>query len=352
MKFKNILSIVLVAAMCIALLGACGENKNTDNLSSTFTTESNSVSGKTITIVCGAADEGFFEMLKKGGEDAAKKYSFSLEYVGVEDTEQSDSATHINKLQKVLEKDPAGVVLNPMGDGYADILSDFYDKKIPVVQVNSANEEDIETLEIRNKNPIVSTVSTDYKQAGAVCAEKLFEKVKEEIKKSQGTYVVGVVEREEVELDEEKSYGFTEKLSELADADDGTRGKYKIEVEDGADALGKLMTENVGAIFMTAPEIADKLSDVVSADKEKYKNIIFCGCDSGAKQLKWLEAEGVGAFIGGVAQDPYNLGFNAVEQCVFSVQGKELKPEIRIEAHWYDKSNVDKLMQDKLLFQK
>ena len=180
----------------------------------------------------------------------------------------------------------------------------------------------------------------------------MFEKVKEEIKKSQGTYVIGVIERDESDADEEKAYGFSEKLAELADADEGTRGKYKIETEDGADALNELMAENAKAIFIAHPEIADKISDNVSADTEKYKNIIFCGFDSGAKQLKWLEAENNGGFIGGVAQDSYNLGYNAVEQCIFSVQGKELKSDIRLEAHWYDETNVDKMMQDKYIFQK
>ena len=352
MSIKKMLSIIMVVVMCLGLFSGCGENKSAENNTTAITTDPVVASGKTITIVGGSESVGFYENLKKGGEEAAKKYGFTLEYIGIEDTEQSDSATHINKLQSVLEKEPAGVVLTPMGEGYADALSKLYDKKIPVVQVDSLDDDDIEILETRNKNPIVSTVSTDYKQAGAVCAEKMFEKVKEEIKKSQGTYVIGVIERDESDADEEKAYGFSEKLAELADADEGTRGKYKIETEDGADALNELMAENAKAIFIAHPEIADKISDNVSADTEKYKNIIFCGFDSGAKQLKWLEAENNGGFIGGVAQDSYNLGYNAVEQCIFSVQGKELKPDIRLEAHWYDETNVDKMMQDKYIFQK
>ena len=68
--------------------------------------------------------------------------------------------------------------------------------------------------------------------------------------------------------------------------------------------------------------------------------------------MKWLENEDSGEFIGGVAQDSYNLGYNAVEQCIFSIQGKELKPDIKIEGHWYDKTNTDKLMQDNFIFDK
>lgn len=351
MNFKKMLSIIMVAVLCLTLFSGCGEDKNSGNTTTSDTTGSAVASGKTITLVGGTENTGFYESLKKGGEEAAKKYGFTLDYIGIKDTEQSDSATHIKKLEEALNRDTSGVVVTPMGKGYSDIFSKFYDKQIPVVQVDSIEDDEIEVLESRNKNPIVATVLTDYKQAGSLCAEKMFEKLKEDIKKSQSIYVIGVIEREDNDFDEEKADGFTEKFSELADADETLKDKYKIETEDGTNALDELMSEKAKAIFITHPEIADKISDTVSSEKDKYKDIIFCGFDSGAKQLKWLESED-SKFIGGVAQDAYNLGFNAVEQCIFSIQGKELKPDIKIEGHWYDKTNADKMKQDGMIFDK
>ncbi len=354
MNFKKMLSIILVAVLCLSLFSGCGEDKNTEN-TTTNTTEPIAAAKKTIAFVGGNDNVGFYENLKKGGEEAAKKYGFTLNYIGIEDTEQSDSATYIKKLENALENEPSGVVITPMGEGYGKVLSEFYDENIPVVQIDSVARDDIEDLEGKNKNPIVATVITDYKQAGALCAEKMFESVKEDIKKAEKTYVIGVIEREDVEFDEEKSNGFIEKFTELADADESIKDKYKIETESEADynnALNNLTKEKVKAIFITHPEIADKISDIVSADKEKYREITFCGFDSGAKQLKWLESEDSGKFIGGVAQDAYNLGYNAVEQCIFSIQGKELKPDIKIEGNWYDKTNIDKMKQDSMIFER
>lgn len=350
MNFKKMLSIIMVVVLCLTLFSGCGEDKNSEN--TTTTTEPAAVSGKTITLVGGMEDMGFYENLKKGGEEAAKKYGFTLEYIGVEDTETSDSATYIKKLGRALESDTSGVVITPMGNGYSDVLSKFYDKNIPIVQIDSITRDDVEDLESKNKNPIVSTILTDYKKAGELCAEKVFEKVKADIKKEENTYVIGIIEREDNAYDEEKAYGFSEKFTELADADESTKGKYKIETEDGADSLEDLMNEKVRAVFITHPEIADKISDTVSADTGKFKDIIFCGFDSGAKQLKWLNNEEGAKFLGGVAQDSYNLGYNAVEQCIFSIQGKELKPDIKIAGHWYDKTNADKMKQDKFIFEK
>lgn len=350
MDIRKMLSVIMVVVLCLGLFSGCGEEKNPENI--TTNAESTTDSRKTIAFVGGNEDSGFYKSLKNGAEEAAKKYGFSLEYMGTEDTEKNDVSTQINKLEKALQNEVAGVVLTPFGDGYSEILSKFYDKGIPVAQVDSITSDDVENLEGRNKNPVVATVLTDYKQAGTLCAEKIFEAVKEDIKKADTTYVIGIIEREDNAYDEEKSEGFKEKFSELADADDATKGKYKIETEDGAASLEELMSEKVKAVFITHPEIADEISDTVAANKEKYKDVTFCGFDSGAKQLKWLASEESGKFIGGVAQDFYNLGYNAVEQCIFSIQGKELKPYIKINGQWYDKANADKMMQDKFIFEK
>lgn len=351
MNFRKMLSIITVAVLCLSLFSGCGENKGDGN-TVTDTTEPVVSAEKTITLVVGAQGDGFNESIKKGGEDAAEKYGFRLEYIGLEDTEEYDASAYINMLKKVSENDTSGVIIAPFGEGFGEALGELHNAGIPVVQINSISDEDSRYLEERNINPVVSTVSTDYKQAGSLCAEKLFEKVKENIKNSDDMYVIGVIKREDFEADDEKADAFAEKFSELADADEAIKGKYKIETKEGADSLGQLMSENVKAVFITHPEIADKISDTVSADREKYKNIIFCGFDSGAKQLKWLNDGGAGEFIGGVAQDFYNLGYNAVEQCVFAIQGKELKPEIKIEAKWYDKSNADKMKQNGIIFEK
>ena len=356
MNFKKMLSIILVAVLCLTLFSGCGEEKGADaSLSTTTTNQSDTATGKSITIVGGNDKTGFYETLKKGGEEAAKKYGFTLNYIGIDDAENSDIATYINKLEEALNSGTSGVVVTPMGGSYSEIFSKFYDEAIPVVQIDNISEDDIEDLESKNKNPIAATVLTDYKQAGSLCAEKMFEAVKEDIKKSQDTYVIGIIERDEEESDEQKSNGFTEKFTELADADNNTKGKYLIKTETEtniSDSFDELIADKVKGVFITHPSIADKISDVVASEKEKYKDITFCGFDSGAKQLKWLESEDSGKFIGGIAQDAYNLGYNAVEQCIFSIQGKELKPYIEIEGHWYDKTNVDKMKQDKFVFEK
>lgn len=358
MYFKKALSLMVIIVLCLSLFSGCGEDKQNSTSTTTTTTateQQNTQTGKTITVVGQNESMGFWQNVKKGAEDAAKKYGYTLDFVGLDDNTENDVKTHISNLEKALKSNSSGIVVAPMGEGYSTVLSKFYDNKIPVVLIDNADEDDVEDLEGNNKNPIVSTVATSYKQAGSLCAEKMFEKVKENIKKSEKNFFIGVIEREDSEADEAKAMGFVEKFTELADADEGTKGKYRIETEsidENGEVLDELITDNVKAVFMTHPSIADEISDIVAADTEEYKEIIFCGFDSGAKQIKWLNDEKGPQFIGGVAQDSYNLGYNAVEQCAFAIEDKDVKSQIEIDGQWYDKTNADKMKQDNIVFEK
>lgn len=353
MNFKKILSLVLSAVLCLTLFSSCGESS--DSTPSTTTPITTQGVEKTIVVMGENENLGFWGNLKKGAEDAAKKYGYTLTYMGTDEGETDVVSTHILNLEKALTDDVSAIVVVPNSEGYSDIYGKLYDKKIPLVQIDSVTDDDLEKLEGNNKNPIVSTVSTSYEEAGALCAEKLFERVKEDIKNTNNTYLIGVIERNDKDVDEAKAKGFIDKFTELADADENTKGKYKIEVESEekhVDSLRELAEDNARAVFITHSDVADTVSDVVFAETEKYGEMVFCGFDSGAKQIKWLTEENGAEFIGAVAQDSYNLGYNAVEQCVFAIEGKEVKSEVKIEGHWYDKNNVDKMKQDSLIFEK
>ncbi|MGN1317018.1 MAG: substrate-binding domain-containing protein [Acutalibacteraceae bacterium] len=353
MNFKKVLAVFMIGVLCISLFSGCGGEAGKENV--TTTVQPNATAGKTIVVAGQNENLGFWQNVKKGAEEAAKKYGYTLTYIGTDEDNPQDISTHVSIIGKVIDKDISGFVVAPLGEGYSQVLSKLYDKSVPVVQIDTIVDDDVEKLEANRKNPIVSTVSTSYEDAGAMCAEKLFEAVKESIEKSENTYVIGVLVREDNEADESKAKGFTEKFSELADADSAVKDKYKIEKESGnkyVENFGELIEDNAKAIFLTHSDISDKISDTVFADSQKYKDVVFCGFESGAKQIKWLDSESAHQFIGGVVQNPYELGYNAVEQCVFAIEGKDVKTEVKVEGQWYDKNNVDKMKQDNMVFEK
>ncbi len=350
MNFKKMLSLVIAIFLCFSVLSGCGEGKS----SSTTTTQTNvQTEKKLIAMLGGSENSGFWQNVKKGAQDVAKKYGYTLNYFPFDEEADNISSQQSSQLDEVLSRNVSGIVITPDGEGYSSVYSKIFDAKTPLVQINNLSEDDLEVLESNKKNPVISTVSSSFRDAGALCAEKLFEKIKEDIQKETEAYVIGVIERDNQEADKEKTEGFIEKFTELADADDSIKGKYKIETESEnkyGDSFNQLLQDKAKAVFITDSKIADEVSDIVSVEAEKYNKMIFCGFDSGAKQLKWLEEEGVAEFIGGVAQNAYDLGYNAVEQCIFAVEEKQVKDKVEIQCQWYDKSNIKKLKQEKIVY--
>ena len=54
---------------------------------------------------------------------------------------------------------------------------------------------------------------------------------------------------------------------------------------------------------------------------------------------------------GAVAQDSYNIGYKAVEQCVFAIENRAVTKTVDIEGAWWNKDNADKMIKDKLVYE-
>ena len=73
------------------------------------------------------------------------------------------------------------------------------------------------------------------------------------------------------------------------------------------------------------------------AEGGKYADLVVAGFDAG-KTLKNAVREGW--FIGAVAQDPYQIGYQAVELAVKAIKGEEVT-DADTGAVWYNAENID-----------
>lgn len=354
MKTKRFLSLVLVIFICLTAFAACGETGDANITSSDTTENATQINqkSKTITVIAKGENGGYWDNVSLGAAEAAKKYGYTAIFRGTENELEAQAQKEL--IDKAIDENCAGVVLATVSDGFTEVLAKAYDKKIPVVCFDSGiSEDDIEKLNSDSKNPIISTVSTSNRDAGAEVAEMLFAAIKGEIAKSEEKYVVGIVNSNEFSNTTERVDGFKEKFSELADADESTKDKYGFALaddENSVKSLEILTDKNAKAVFITDENNASNISDEVSRVKETYKNLIFCGFDSGAKQVQWLKSDNSN-FIGAIAQNAYEIGYNAVEQCVFASEGKEVKENVEISAKWYDTSNLDKMIQENIVYE-
>lgn len=351
MKIRKLIAVVLSVVLIVVSFGGCGFDS----------TGEEGTSGKTIAVVAKGESHAFWQAVKKGAEDAAKKYGYSLTFRGPASESSSDLPSQKEMVQTALSNNVSGLVIATIGEGFADMLTQAYDKGIPVVQFDSGVwDADIKTLDNQKKNPIISTVATSNEDAASLCAERFFEAIKGDIAKSEGKYVIGVIQHDETQTGIQRANGFVEKFKELADNDSSTKGKYRIEkeVKPGdsnnayIDALNALVEKGANAVFMSNEGVVKQVSDAIAANAGKYDGIVFTGFDAGTKQIQWIKNDTAKTkLIGSVAQDSYSIGFNAVEQCVFAIEGKDVKKTVDIAGQWYDKSNIDKLIKENIVYE-
>ncbi len=349
-KFRKVLLAILAFVLACSFAGCATDGGGGDGGSG----------NKTIAVVAKGESHAFWQAVKSGGEAAAEKYGYKITFRGPASESAKDLPSQKEMVQTALSNNVDGLVLATIGEGFTDLLTQAKDKGIPVVQFDSGVwEKDLNTLDSSGKNPILSSVATSNRDAAGVAAEHFFEAIKGDIASSDGKYVVGVIQHDETQTGIDRANGFIDKFKKLADADETTKGKYTVEKEvkpgdaDNAykTALEALFEKGAKAIFMSNEGVVKQVYDAIGAAGSKYDNIKFCGFDAGTKQIQWMRAKSGPKLIGAVAQDSYQIGYNAVEQCIMAIEGKEVNKNVAIAGAWWDSENVDEMIKQNLVYE-
>lgn len=345
-KFTKALALILSVLLVVCAFAGCGGKKEEAQ--------------KTIAVVAKGESHAFWQSVKAGAEAAAKEAGYKITFRGPASESAKDLPSQIEMVQTAVSNNVDGLVLATIGEGFVDLLKQAKNKEIPVVQFDSGIwAKDVDALNADNANPILSSVATSNTLAAGLAAEKFFEAVKADIAASKGDYVVGIIQHDETQTGIDRAGGFETKFKELADADATTKGKYTIkkEVKPGdannayKDALEALFEKGADAIFMSNEGVVKQVYDAIAAASGKYDNIKFCGFDAGTKQIEWMKATKGAKLVGAVAQDSYQIGYDAVKQCINAVEGKDVEASVSIAGAWWDASNVDEMIKNNLVYE-
>lgn len=343
---KKLIALALALVMVLGLV-ACGDKGDAGKTDGE----------KTIAVIAKGESHAFWQAVKAGAEKAAKEKGYKLTFQGPASEDPKDVPSQITMVQTALSNNVDGIVLATIGSGFGELLTQAYDKEIPVVTFDSGlkAKEDI----TEGKNPIVAHVATSNKAAANINGEKLFEAIKADIAKAtaDAPYVVGVIQHDETQTGIDRAAGFEEKFKALADADETTKGKYKIEKEikqGDADqsyvkALEALYEKGIKALFMTNEGVVKQVYDATKSAEGKYDNIIFSGFDAGTKQLTWIKENGTPKLVGSVAQDSIEMGYQATLQCIAAVEGGTAK-NVDIAGAWYTAENLISMLDSNLIY--
>ena len=306
----------------------------------------------------------FWQVVKKGAEEAAAKYGATTSFDGP--PTESDIDIQVNMINASLSKKPAAIALAAL------------DTEAVTSQLEQAKANGIVVVGFDSGVPdapagtIAGTASTDNREAAKIAVDKFMEntdfKAKFDAATEENPVVIALLAQDvtssSITL---RSTGFIEKMTEIAEASypgavavkghslyekastNPPKVIIQVTVPPTADtpavksAAQTLLSEkNLIAVFCsnegTVTGFLAATNDGADlAENGRYADLVVAGFDAG-KTLKNAVREGW--FIGAIAQDPYQIGYQAVELAIKAVNGETVS-DVDTGAIWYNAENID-----------
>ena len=303
----------------------------------------------------------FWQAVKAGADAAAAEYGVEIYFDGP--ASETEIAAQVNMIEQEMAKNPKAMALAALDtSAVADILDECAEKGIPVIGFDSGVPGD-------TSGAVKATACTNNEAAAAIAAEKFGEHAdlvaKMQAATADAPVRIAVLSQDAVSASVTgRTTGFVNKMKEVA-AQYGTvsvEGHDKwaekvdgatiiievavsatteaVDVQNSANAL--LAKADLAAVFCSNEGTVTGFLSAVSdgedlADGGKYADLVVAGFDAGAAQKNAVRQ---GWFYGSVTQDPYHIGYYAVEMAVAAAKGEEVADK-DTGAQWYDASNID-----------
>lgn len=378
---KKLVAILGVVLACVLVVTACAGGGTTPSASASTETstapsesaeaspaasESKAAGGDmTVELVAKGFQHQFWQVVKKGAEAAATDLGVTINFQGP--PSESDIQAQVDMLNSALSKNPSAICLAALAtDSVTSQLADAQAAGIPIIGFDSGVPD-------APAGQVAATAATDNAAAAGIAAEEMMkdaafmEKVKAATADkpvrvavlSQDATSTSVTQRTQGFIDTFKAAAeeiFPDQVSveghDLYAAKSAKDPAVIISVHiapttDAADlknigsaALGE---ENLIGVFCSnegsVTGFLNATNDGADLDKEngKYKDLTVAGFDAGKTQKTAVKN---GWFLGSVTQDPYQIGYQAVDLAVKAAKGEKVS-DVDTGAKWYNASNID-----------
>ncbi len=316
MNTRRLLSAAAASALALNL-AACGG----DDGGETSTGTGGKSGGKAITLMVGAKGDPFYVSMECGAREAAEKAGATLRVQG---PDKFDATLQNPMLDAVAAAKPDALLVAP-NDVKASVppLKRLQDAGTKVVLVDTT---------VDDPTIGVSRIATDNKLGGEKAAEAL------EQLGAQGKVLVistdpgvsSVDARVEGFKEKSASLGFT-----LASDTQYSHNSASTAAQVISAALAK--DPDLAGVFATNLFTAQGVATGVKQAGKSGK-VKIVGFDAGPDQIKQLKAGDVQALV---AQKPYDIGLQGVEQALEGINGGEVTKEIQTESLVVTKDNMD-----------
>jgi len=319
----------------------------------------------------------FWQTVKAGSEAAAKQYGVDITFEGP--PTEADIQPQVQMLVNALAKKPAAIALAALDtNSVMDQLKEAIRRKIPIIGFDSG-------VPNAPKGAIYATASTDNAAAAGLAAEKMFAALKDKIEAATNKKPITIVVFSQDATSQSVTYrgkGFRDKMLQLITSqtkhkaadikvtgnpayiatDNPTSGKAVIidmvvpaspkdtDVTNTAQAiLNRVKADHILGIFCSNEGTARGMTSASndgSALPKQYKGLIVIGFDAGKVQKAAIRNK---YFFGAITQDPYQIGFKAVELAYKAIK-KQPVADTDTGAKFYDSTNMDQADIAQLLY--
>jgi len=321
-----------------------------------------------IAVVSKGEQHDFWQQVKKGANAAADEYGVDMTFEGP--ASESDVQDQVEMLNNAMAKKPVAIALAALNtESVLDQLAELKNKGIPVIGFDSG-------VPNAPAGVIYANASTNNANAAGLAAKKMFAVIKADIEKATAAKPVKIVAMNQDAAGESllsRGKGFRDTMVDLiiketaltaADikvmgnpafiATDSPTGGKKVMIDmivpasasatDSAAAstavLNKVKEDNILGIFCSNEGTVKGLLAATNDGVDfatKYKGVVAVGFDAGAAQKAAVRS---GYFLGSITQDPYSIGYLAVELAYKAYKGEKVA-DVDTGAKFYDKNNMD-----------
>ena len=375
MNKKRLFAAILSAAMMLSLAACGGGDKGGTSAGQPSSGSQPSGGSSTsqpsggdgekifIPVMAKGFQHQFWQAVKQGADAAAADLGVEIYFDGP--ASETDIDKQVNMVKDQMAKNPKAMALAALStDAVKEILAECAEKNIPVIGFDSGVPDD-------TSGAVKATAATNNEAAAALAAEKFGEHeglvAKMQAATSAEPVVIGCISQDAVSASvTDRTTGFVNKMAEIAEK--YQPGKVSVEghtlwekkVADpaiiirveisatteatavqtaatsllGVKGLAAVFCSNEGAVtgFLAAVSDGEDL-----AEGGRYADLVVAGFDAGAAQKNAVRQ---GWFYGSVTQDPYQIGYNAVEMAYKAANGEAVS-DVDTGAQWYNADNID-----------
>ncbi len=324
MKRKILALCMVLCSLLVCLIGCSTTKDNNDPITE--------VQKPYIAVIAKGFQHKYWQTVRSGAEDAAKDLGVTITYEGPDTEAQIDK--QVEMLDAALAKNPIAICLAAL-DSKAVVggLEKAQKRNIPVVGFDSGVESET----------VVATAATDNTAAAALAADKLAEAI------GKKGNIAMVVHDQVSTTGRARRDGFKNRIEtaypdiKIVDIQYGEGDHTK-----SADAAKAIMTAHPDLKGIYGANEGSAIGVMLAVEElGKVGKIQVVGFDSGKKQVDSIRS---GNMLGAVTQNPYQIGYKAVEAAYRASKGESVEKNIDTGYEWYDKTNVDSDKIKKLLY--